>query len=130
MEMTAGSALLVPTFLKGRRKIWTADHKDFVVDRLAAAIGAFGRRIRRITVWLEDVNGPRGGVDKRCRITLHLKRSGRLTADASAATRYWAIAKATARARTALVRKRERKSSLRGRVRLNETYRQRKEGYG
>jgi ribosome-associated translation inhibitor RaiA len=52
--------------------------RDHVERRLSFALGRFGNRIDRVTVWLEDLNGPRGGVDKRCRIEACVLRSGRL----------------------------------------------------
>ena len=52
--------------------------RDHVERRLSFALGRFGNRIDRVTVWLEDLNGPRGGVDKRCRIEARVLRSGRL----------------------------------------------------
>jgi ribosome-associated translation inhibitor RaiA len=39
-----------------------------VQRKLAFALGRFDRRVRRVVVRLEDVNGPRGGVDKVCRV--------------------------------------------------------------
>ena len=39
---------------------------DHVRRRLAFALGRFGDSIRRVRVRIEDVNGPRGGMDKRC----------------------------------------------------------------
>jgi len=52
--------------------------RDHVERRLGFALGRFENRIDRVTVWLEDLNGPRGGVDKRCRIEACVPRSGRL----------------------------------------------------
>jgi len=50
--------------------------KDFITRRLHFALGRFAPRISRLTVRLTDVNGPRGGVDKRCRITAELTPRG------------------------------------------------------
>jgi ribosome-associated translation inhibitor RaiA len=44
-----------------------------VKKRLAFKLGKLARAIERISVRLEDVNGPRGGVDKQCRIKVVLR---------------------------------------------------------
>ncbi len=41
---------------------------DYVRQRVA---GLQLRRVDSLTVRFEDVNGPRGGVDKRCSISMH-----------------------------------------------------------
>ena len=40
------------------------------------ALSRFGARILHVAVRLEDVNGPRGGVDKLCRIVVALSGAG------------------------------------------------------
>lgn len=55
-----------------------------VRHRLDLAIGRFSPRIRSVDVRLEDVNGPRGGVDKRCTIAMTLRRGAQLRAHAEA----------------------------------------------
>lgn len=50
--------------------------KDFISRRLHFTLGRFAPRISRLTVRLTDVNGPRGGIDKRCRITVELVPRG------------------------------------------------------
>lgn len=40
--------------------------------RMVFAIGRFGGQLASVGVHLDDVNGPRGGADKRCRVTAHL----------------------------------------------------------
>jgi putative sigma-54 modulation protein len=49
--------------------------------RLLFALGRFGGRIGRVNLRLEDTNGPRGGVDKRCHIELRLAGGGSLVVD-------------------------------------------------
>jgi ribosome-associated translation inhibitor RaiA len=46
--------------------------------RLASALDRFSPRIHRLSVRLSDLNGPRGGVDKKCLVTVQL-RAPRLT---------------------------------------------------
>jgi hypothetical protein len=78
----------------------TADDKDLrarVAEALETALGPVQSRLGGIDVYLTDVNGPRGGPDKRCRIVAHLpagrpvvvSRTARnpVTAAAAAATR-------------------------------------------
>jgi putative sigma-54 modulation protein len=53
----------------------TADDKELrtrVAEALETALGRLGRCLRRVDVYLTDVNGPRGGPDKRCRIVARL----------------------------------------------------------
>lgn len=38
------------------------------------ALGRFDEKIQRVQVVLVDVNGPRGGLDKECRLVIHPKR--------------------------------------------------------
>ena len=44
------------------------DLKDYIRRRVHFSLGRFAGRIRFLSVRLADVNGPRGGVDKRCDI--------------------------------------------------------------
>ena len=44
----------------------------YVVRRIGFALGRFADVIETVIVSLEDINGPRGGVDKSCRIRVNL----------------------------------------------------------
>jgi putative sigma-54 modulation protein len=50
--------------------------RHYVERRLRQATGRFEKQIGTVTVHLEDVNGPRGGVDKLCLITAELPWAG------------------------------------------------------
>ena len=43
-----------------------------IVESLETALGSVRPRLDGIDVYLTDVNGPRGGSDKRCRIVAYL----------------------------------------------------------
>jgi putative sigma-54 modulation protein len=74
-------------------------HRRAIRRILSSALGRFARRIQVIRVWLEDVNGPRGGEDTRCRIEVHFRPRGRGHVSALAIDKYAATARAAARAR-------------------------------
>ena len=44
------------------------DFQEHVERRVALELSRFSGRLSGVTVWLEDVNGPKGGVDKHCRV--------------------------------------------------------------
>lgn len=50
----------------------------YVEERLHLALGRFARHIQRVRVYLRDVNGPRGGLDKKCRIVVELPLRARV----------------------------------------------------
>ena len=47
---------------------------DYVRRRLGFKLGKFATYIERATVRLDDVNGPKGGIDKTCRIKVVMSR--------------------------------------------------------
>jgi hypothetical protein len=69
--------------------------------------------VRKVRVTLEDVNGPRGGVDIRCRIEVHFRLRGSITVSALAIDEYAATAAAANRARELVDRRVKRIRSRR-----------------
>ena len=55
--------------------------REYIERRLSFALGRFGSRIRRVMVRLEDTNGPRGGLDKRCHIEVRVPGRGVVVVD-------------------------------------------------
>lgn len=70
-----------------------------------AALGQHERWIMEITVRLEDVNGPKGGVDKRCLAEIHVKPSGTVVLEEKQEDLYAAINVVADRAKQVVGRK-------------------------
>ena len=72
-----------------------------VESRMRSALAPVRRWIMVVTVRLHDVNAGRGGVDKRCRIVVALRRRGVVVAEATEVDLYAAIDSAAGRVRRA-----------------------------
>jgi hypothetical protein len=110
-----GGMMALPVLLKDSRRVIPVTVKtrgvslDETLERVIfsnvqTALGRFGKRVRNLSVWVEDANGPRDGSGIRCRMVVVLARGGRLSASAEAANEYTAVAKCALRARTLLDR--------------------------
>jgi ribosomal subunit interface protein len=70
---------------------------DHILRQVEHAVRRFRDRIGRITVRLTDVNGPRGGIDKRCRITAELIAAPPLVVESESDDAYDAVGRAASR---------------------------------
>jgi putative sigma-54 modulation protein len=59
----------------------TREDKAYIVNSLEHALGRLDVAIMNATVFLCDINGPRGGIDKECRVLIHLNRGGFLAVE-------------------------------------------------
>jgi putative sigma-54 modulation protein len=71
--------------------------REHILRKLDFAIRRFARHVDRVVVRLVDVNGPRGGPDKRCRIIAHLAPTGSVIVEAMDADAYAAASQAATR---------------------------------
>ncbi len=69
-----------------------------VETRVEAALGWAGRHVGQVMVRLDDINGPRGGRDKRCRIVAWMGRARPIVAEAAREDLYAAVDLAAAKA--------------------------------
>jgi ribosome-associated translation inhibitor RaiA len=72
--------------------------------RLVTALGWAYVHVRRLVVRLSDINGPRGGVDKRCKIQVQLDGGRDVIIEDTEADLYVAIDRAAGRADCAVGR--------------------------
>ncbi len=91
--------------------------RELVLHRVNFVMRRMTWLVPRATVHLSDVNGPRGGVDKRCQVQFKTDRSG--TVVITSMGRDWgaALDNALARATRVLLRLRRRSQSQRSSVR-------------
>jgi putative sigma-54 modulation protein len=78
--------------------------RGYVERRLELGLGKLAERIVRATVYVVDVNGPRGGEDKVCRIEVRLRPTGTVMVADSAADLLVAVDRTADRAAQAVAR--------------------------
>lgn len=85
--------------IRGERIKLGTELREYISRRLHFALGRFGPALERVSVRVSDVNGPRGGMDKQCRIRAELRASGAapLAAEVCEADLYAAVDRATDR---------------------------------
>ncbi len=82
---------------------------QYVERRFRFALGRFGGRIGLVSVLLEDINGPRGGCDKRCRVIVDLEPTGQLVLELTARNEKIAAAQAADRIKSSVSRELRRR---------------------
>lgn len=83
--------------VRGRGVSASTALREHAGRRLRFALGRFGARVARVSARLADVNGPRGGVDKECRLAARLQPAGELVVSERDADLYAAIDRAASR---------------------------------
>jgi putative sigma-54 modulation protein len=91
--------------------------RSYAERRLSLSLAGFGTHVNGIEVRLADINGPRGGVDKICSITVRLRECGVVFVRAAGESAYATVNRAAARIRTAVVRTLSRRQGNRRRLR-------------
>ena len=86
----------------------TSALRAYTEHRLATALGWARDHTHKLAVSLSDINGPRGGVDKRCLIQVQMGGGREVIIENVEADLYAAIDRAVDRADRAVVRQVER----------------------
>jgi hypothetical protein len=72
-------------------------------DRLRLALGRLHGLVARVKVRLDDINGPAGGVDKRCSVEILVRGSGPVAVSATARSWQDSVEAAASRIRQRVV---------------------------
>lgn len=83
--------------------------REHTQARLQFALGRFGSEVAHVTLRLSDENGPRGGVDKRCHLTVRGPNVGTVVIDERHRMAEAALDLAAGRAGRAVARALDRK---------------------
>jgi len=81
-----------------------ADLRDLTERRARFVLRRVGWLVPRVEVQMSDVNGPRGGIDKRCQVELKTEGAGTVVVASVASQWRAALDKALARAARFLMR--------------------------
>jgi putative sigma-54 modulation protein len=54
---------------------WTDELREKVERRVAFALDRYGAQVSHVSLYIADLNGPKGGVDKLCQVTATLRRA-------------------------------------------------------
>ncbi|GAA5315534.1 MAG: hypothetical protein AseanaTS_07390 [Candidatus Pelagadaptatus aseana] len=65
--------------------------KRYTESKIRMALGIYGDRIKRADIFLKDINGPRGGMDMDCKITIRPDGQPAITVQKTTADMYDAI---------------------------------------
>lgn len=85
--------------------VLTAALRAYTEKRVKTALGWAGRHIRELHVSLSDINGPRGGRDKRCRFLVQIANGKGVVIEDTETDLYHAIDRAAERVDRAVVRR-------------------------
>ena len=87
---------LVPAHIRVFGVNLSKEQRAFIRQKLDRRLGKFADSIERVSVRVKDVNGPRGGVDKVCRIKVVLSNLPSMVFEAQDATLDVAVGSALA----------------------------------
>ncbi len=98
--------------IQARHFTLTEALRSHAENRLRLALTCCGDHIQRIVMRLSDINGPRGGSDKRCHLQVVLAGIPDVVIEDTEANMYVAINRAADRAGRTLIRKVNRQQTL------------------
>lgn len=98
--------------IQARKFVLTDALRNYAERRLRFALTCCGDHIQRVVMRLSDINGPRGGEDKRCHLQVILSGLPNVVVVGTEADLYTAIDSVAERTGRSVVRKIERQQTL------------------
>ncbi len=101
----------IPAHIRADGPRVNAEDRAYLRRKLGMKLGKFARAVERVSVRIRDVNGPRGGVDKACRIKVVLTGLPSVVVDERRPSLQAAMDRALQRTERAVRRSMERRSA-------------------
>ena len=83
----------------------TEDLKEYIERRIHFALGRYSAKIKSLSIRLEDINGPKGGIDKCCQIQVDVGLAQKVIIRECSGTAHAAVANAVDRAERSMERR-------------------------
>jgi ribosome hibernation promoting factor len=99
--------------IRGLKIEITDSLRTYAERKIGFALDRFAERIRTVRLKLGDMNGSRGGVDKRCQLAISLAHSSPITLESRAATVQGAVDRIASKVRSFIKRRFVRKQEQR-----------------
>ena len=97
--------------IQARRVPLSRALRNYTERRIRFALARFDERITRVSLWLSDVNGPKGGNVKNCQLQIVMTGKPDVVIEETRENLYVAINRAIDRAGQTVVRKLDRQRS-------------------
>jgi len=91
----------------------TTEQKEWIDRRMHFALGRFAGRVRHASIIFSDINGSRGGVDKKCRLVVTLNPQGEIVLEEVATNIEAALSMIADRASRTVARQLDRQKETR-----------------
>ena len=88
-----------------RRLNLTRRLRGFGEQKIRRVLSRFDERIKKVTLWLSDVNGPKGGSDKNCQVQIVISGKSPVFVEETRENVYVAINRALERSAAGALRK-------------------------
>tara|TARA_R110002072_G_scaffold105495_1_gene230589 strand:+ start:713 stop:1069 length:357 start_codon:yes stop_codon:yes gene_type:complete len=81
------------------------DERDSVKQRVLMRLARFQDNIHSLNIYFKDINGPKGGIDKECTLTLKVNNLEEVVISSKAESLINAVDRSTERAKSLLARR-------------------------